>query len=173
MQSKDGVVKQAMSLIKNGMTVGLGGGSTVALLAKSIHKSHLEQIRIVTLSEETKSVCTQLGFVVEDFNEVSKIHYAFDGCDRVDRQFQALKTKGGIQTQEKIVAFLAEKYILFADEEKFSDYLTFDLPICCEILPNSLPVVKSALKQANATITIRQQEDNEPIKLCMGIGSST
>lgn len=151
MEIKEKIANQALSMIEEGMTIGLGGGSTVALLAKKIAQSNLRCVSVFTLSDETRSVCLDVGLLMIDINEVAQLDLSFDGCDLVDQNLQALKTLGGIQTQEKITAALSKRYILLTTNEKFKKNLAFDLPICCEVLPDAVPAIKQFMLLRNLT----------------------
>lgn len=131
-----------MNLIDDHQIIGLGGGSTVAKIATALSKNQSKHLEIVALSEATRQVCQELGLALTDFSEVDVIDWTFDGCDLVDEQFHALKTKGGIQTQEKLLAQVSRHYVLLATAEKYQANLSFTLPICCELLPDALPVLR-------------------------------
>lgn len=147
--------ERALELIKPGQIIGLGGGETIRLLAKALAATAKRAVDIVTLSDETRQYCLALGLKVLDFSEVTQIDITFDGADRVSRDWLALKTNGGIQTQEKLTAALSERYVLIVDEGKFQDQLIIDLPICCEILPLAMPVFRHLAETLDASVHIR------------------
>lgn len=147
--------ERALELIKPNQIIGLGGGETIRLLAKALAATAKQTVGIVTLSDETKQYCLALDLNVLDFSEVTQIDITFDGADRVSRDWLALKTNGGIQTQEKLTAALSKRYVLIVDEGKFQDQLIIDLPICCEILPLALPVLSHLAGNLDANVQIR------------------
>ena len=51
------------------------------------------------------------------FFVVAKLDVAIDGADEVDADFNCIKGGGGCQTQEKLVAVCAKKFIVIADEK--------------------------------------------------------
>lgn len=51
------------------------------------------------------------------FFVVAKLDVAIDGADEVDEDFNCIKGGGGCQTQEKLVAVCAKKFIVIADEK--------------------------------------------------------
>lgn len=155
---KENIARSAVKLIKNNMIVGLGGGETVALIAELIANETGKDIRIVTLSEETKKVCKFWKLPLVELSDVKEIDLTFDGCDLVDQNFQALKTKGGIQTQEKITAAMSKRYVLLATTAKYQKVLHFKLPICCEIIPEALPVLEKLVKAEQGTVTLRMEK---------------
>ncbi|PCS14178.1 hypothetical protein RU90_GL000010 [Lactococcus lactis subsp. hordniae] len=130
---------------------------------KSLEKSSLKHIRIVTVSNETKTLCEQMGLNLVEFEEVDQVDWTFDGCDWINRKFQALKTRGGIQTEEKMLAQVSKHYVLLVTKEKLYDHKKTELPICCEILPNSIKVIRKKLLNYNADFNLRIS-NNMPIK---------
>ena len=86
---------------------------------------------------------TTLSYTPLFFNKIS---VAFDGCDEVDENLIALKSGGGIHTKEKIIATMADDYILLVDESKVVKRLEFKYPIVLEILPESKALVEKEVK---------------------------
>ena len=80
---------------------------------------------------------------------------AFDGCDEVDSHLNALKSGGGIHTQEKIIASMADEYIVLVDETKFHDTLAFQVPVVVEVLPKAFSIVKKKLEELNGNVELR------------------
>lgn len=149
--------KKALEFIEDGMTVGLGGGSTVALLIQEIEKEK-KKIQAVTPSFDTRELCIEHHIPVVPLEMTDKIDVAFDGCDEVDMQLNALKSCGGIHTREKLAASMAEKYILLADEEKLKEKLEFGYPVTLEVLPGARAYVKKCLKEMGAEVTERRSK---------------
>lgn len=147
----------ALEMIEDGMTIGLGGGSTVALLICEIEK-HQKMIQAVTPSQDTLELCIQHHIPVLSMERVDRIDLAFDGCDELDQDFNALKSCGGIHTREKIVASMAKDYILLADEKKWKKQLTFTYPITVEVIRSAVKYVERCLKEMGAEVTLRRSE---------------
>lgn len=152
---KQKCAKEAFTLIKDGMTVGLGGGRTIAFLIEEIEKSG-KKIIAVTPSQDTMELCIQHEIPVRSLEMTSQIDLGFDGCDEVDLNLNALKSTGGIHTREKIAAVMAKDYILLADEEKYSEHLTFDHPVAVEVIPSARTYVKRRLEEMGAEVTERK-----------------
>lgn len=149
--------KKALEFIEDGMTVGLGGGSTVALLIQEIEKEK-KKIQAVTPSFDTRELCIEHHIPVAPLEMMDKIDVAFDGCDELDMKLNALKSCGGIHTREKLVAAMAEKYILLADEGKLKDKLEFGYPVTLEVLTCARAYVKKCLEEMGAEVTERRSE---------------
>lgn len=128
----------ASQKIQDGMVVGLGGGSTIGFLIDYVKE---KDIKVVTPSMSTAIKCKAAGLSVLPAWMVDHIDIAFDGCDEVDEQCNALKSGGAIHTMEKIVASMADEYIVLIDESKYSKRLTFSLPVVVEVIHEAYSVV--------------------------------
>ena len=111
MNMKQLCAKEALKYIKDGMCIGLGGGSTIGYLAEYLAKEE-RKITVVTPSDDTAELCKNLGLMVLSLEMTAHINIAFDGCDELDKELNALKANGAIHTKEKIIASMAEKYVL-------------------------------------------------------------
>ena len=128
--------ERAADYIRDGMTVGLGTGSTARYLVDKVGVMVKEglKIRAVATSKATEARARELGIPVLDINDVESIDIAIDGVDEIDPDFNATKGGGGALFREKIVACLAKEVIWIMDESKYVDHLgRFPLPV--EILP--------------------------------------
>lgn len=97
--------KEALKYIKDKSIIGLGGGSTISYLVSFIKESKLD-VKIVTPSSNTEKLCRENNLNVLDISSVSEVSVAFDGCDEIDYDLNALKSCGGIHTKEKIVGVI-------------------------------------------------------------------
>ena len=88
---KEKCAQIAFEMIEDGMIVGLGGGSTVALIIEKLGKSQ-KKITVVTPSYDTYTLCLDNGIVVQDLEITDSIDLTFDGCDELDYQLNALKS---------------------------------------------------------------------------------
>lgn len=146
--------KEALKYIKNNTVVGLGGGSTIAHLIDFIKEQKLN-IRVVTPSVKTRRLCAEKGIEVIDTSLINKVDIAFDGCDEVDNNLNALKSCGGIHTKEKIIASMADEYILLADETKVSKSLNFKFPVVLEVISEALSYVCKMAKKTGGRVEVR------------------
>jgi len=152
---KKNCAREALKYIKNNTIIGLGGGSTISYLIDYIKENKDLQVKVVTPSVKTKMLCIKNGLEVLHTCAVDNIDVAFDGCDEVDENLYALKSGGGIHTKEKLIASMAEDYILLVDETKFVKTLTFKHPVVLEILDDSLKYVEKIVRELGGKPTIR------------------
>jgi len=147
--------KEAMKYIRNNTIIGLGGGATIAYLIEYIKEEKDLNIKVVTPSFKTKMLCMEKGLEVVPTWYVDGISVAFDGCDEVDENLNAIKSGGGIHTKEKLIANMAKEYILLVDENKFVKSLTSKHPIVLEILKDSLKYVENKIIQLGGELSVR------------------
>ena len=148
----------AADQVMMGDTVGVGTGSTVYFfierLAQRVRDEGLK-IRAITTSFQSSCLCAELGIPVLDITSVKYVDIAVDGADNIDPELDLIKGGGAAQTLEKIVAAMAKKYIIIADESKSVEYLgqTFMLPV--EVLPRALNLVGNKLEEMGLEYNLR------------------
>lgn len=148
----------ASKLVKDGMVVGLGGGSTISYLIDYVKD---KDIKVVSPSSKTILLAQKMGLTVLNTQYVDHVDIAFDGCDEVDSHLNALKSGGGIHTQEKIIASMADEYIVLVDESKFHETLAFKVPVVVEVLPKAYSVVKKKLEKLNGNVELRTASNKD------------
>jgi len=119
----------AAELVADGMTIGLGTGSTVAHLLPAIAARELRGIRCVATSVATEDQARGLGIPVEEFSELARLDLAIDGADQVTPDGWLIKGGGAAHQREKIVAAAAERFVVIADSSKPVDALTPPVPL--------------------------------------------
>lgn len=150
-QMKQAVAQAAVDQIKNGMILGLGSGSTAALmieaLALKIKSGEIKDVVGVTTSFQGEVLASELGIPLKSLSSVSEIDLAIDGADEVDPSFQLIKGGGACHVQEKLVAALAKKFIVVVDSSKLVKKLNLDFKLPVEVLPSAWKQVKQTLAQ--------------------------
>tara|TARA_R110002050_G_scaffold38844_2_gene95586 strand:- start:2503 stop:3180 length:678 start_codon:yes stop_codon:yes gene_type:complete len=139
---------EAVKYIKDGMTVGLGTGSTAYFMIEAIGervRNGLE-IKAVATSDETEKLAKKLGINVITLAEAKKLDVTIDGADEVDGQFQLIKGGGGALLREKIVAHNSDFNIIIADSSKQVSRLgKFKLPL--ETIPFATQLIINELEE--------------------------
>jgi ribose 5-phosphate isomerase A len=121
----------AALLVEDGMTVGLGTGSTVAYLLPALAARNL-QLRCVATSPATEQKAVALGINIESFRgtgAVPRLDIAIDGADQVDPSGWLVKGGGGAHTREKAVAAAADRFVVIVSANKMVDTLTPPVPL--------------------------------------------
>ncbi|MCH5461656.1 ribose-5-phosphate isomerase RpiA [Lactobacillus sp. LC28-10] len=124
---------KAAELVEDGMTVGLGTGSTVRYLldalGERIKKDGVHFTGVPT-SNRTAEYGRNLGMEIKSLDDVDTIDITIDGADEVDPQINGIKGGGGAQTWEKLVATNSKECAWIVDESKVVDQLgKFPLPV--------------------------------------------
>jgi ribose 5-phosphate isomerase A len=127
-REKRAAAEAAVRLVEDGMTVGLGTGSTVAYLLPRLAARNLS-IRCVATSPATESAADELGLEVERFDALDQLDIAIDGADQVAPDGWLVKGGGGAHVREKIVAAAAERFVVIVDSGKPVEKLTPPVPL--------------------------------------------
>ncbi len=129
---------RAAEFVQNGMTVGIGTGSTVYYVMQALKERKEKEglcFTVVPSSFPTHQICRELDFDIKRMDDCERLDMAFDGADAIDKHLNAIKGGGAAQTCEKVFATMADKFILVADESKLVDELPTDIPIPVEVVP--------------------------------------
>jgi ribose 5-phosphate isomerase A len=119
----------AAELVAEGMTVGLGTGSTVAYLLPAIVSRGVTGIRCVATSVATEEQARELGIPVEEFDSLERLDIAIDGTDEVTPDGWLIKGGGAAHLREKIVAAAADRFVVIADSSKPVEALRGPVPL--------------------------------------------
>lgn len=157
MNVKEQCALEALKYIKDHSIIGLGGGSTISYLVQFLAEKKMD-IKIVTPSYQTAMLCLEHQLCVIPTWSIDHIDIAFDGCDEVDYNLNALKSGGAIHTKEKIIASMSDHYVLLVDESKVFEKLPFDHAITIEIIPESIKYVQKELEALGAVVSMRQSK---------------
>lgn len=133
----------AAELVEEGMTVGLGTGSTVAHLLPALARRRLD-IRCVATSQSTEEHSRQLGLRVAPFRSIERLDIAIDGADQVTPDRWLIKGAGGAHTREKVVAAAADRFVVIVSRDKLVDALSAPVPL--ELLEFGLEATLRALR---------------------------
>ena len=118
----------AAELVEDGMTVGLGTGSTVAYLLPALASRNLS-LRCVATSQHTEDTARSLGIPIEAFAGIDHLDIAIDGADQIAPDGWLVKGGSGALTREKLVAVTAERFVVIADSTKPVERLHSPIPL--------------------------------------------
>ena len=156
---KTAVAEAAIADVKDGMIVGLGSGSTAALMIKSlsenIRSGKLKNIKGVPTSFQSEVLALELGIDLLDLTSVAKIDLAIDGADEVDPSYQLIKGGGACHVREKLVATKADKLLIVVDETKLVDKLNKVFPLPVEVIPSAWKQVQETINKMDAESSLR------------------
>jgi len=156
---KTAVADAAIEDVKDGMILGLGSGSTAALMIKSlaenIKSGKLKNIKGVPTSFQSEVLAQELGIELIDLSSVDTIDLAIDGADEVDPNHQLIKGGGACHVREKLVATKADQLLIVVDETKLVDKLNNVFPLPVEVIPSAWKQVQITINEMNAESSLR------------------
>ena len=159
---KKAVAEAAVNEVTSNMIVGLGSGSTAAImiktLANKIKAGELKQIRGVPTSFQSEVLALELGIPLIDLVSVSQIDLAIDGADEVNPDYQLIKGGGACHVREKLVASKANKLLIVVDQTKLVKNLNEVFPLPVEVLPSAWKQVKDVIEDMDAKCKLRMAE---------------
>ena len=139
---------RAASLVRPGMCVGLGTGSTTAHALKELRRRVREEglaFAGVATSSATERLARRYGFRLVAPDEINRIDVALDGADEIDLDGNLIKGRGAAHTREKVIASMADRFVILAEASKRVDRLGTKAPVPVEVLPMALRPVTGAL----------------------------
>ena len=156
---KRAAAEKALELVRDGMLLGLGSGSTVRYFTEGVGRLVADgmKLRGVPTSRATAEIAAAGGIpVVEDL--VGLIDLAVDGADEVDPSLNLVKGRGGALFREKLVAAAARRFVAVVDESKMVDRLGVGvLPV--EVLPFLWRTTADRLVKLCSGLTVRGGEE--------------
>jgi len=159
---KKAVAEAAVNEVTSNMIVGLGSGSTAAImiktLANKIKAGELKNIRGVPTSFQSEVLALELGIPLIDLASVSQIDLAIDGADEVNPDYQLIKGGGACHVREKLVASKANKLLIVVDQTKLVENLNEVFPLPVEVLPSAWKQVKDVIEKMDAKCNLRMAE---------------
>lgn len=156
--AKQAVGDHVASLISDGMSLGIGTGSTAAKAIEALGRRIREEglkLQGVATSFAAERLARQHGIRLTTLDETPDLDLAFDGADEVDPAFNLIKGRGAAQTREKIVASRAREFVVLVDESKMVDELGHRMPLPVEVIPMAVGPVMKVLQSLGAEPELR------------------
>ena len=132
---KRSAAQRAVELVRPGMIVGLGTGSTARYFIDGLGRKVADGLNVlaVATSDESGRLAKAAGIAIAD-RIAGELDLAVDGADEIDPAINCIKGRGGALLREKIVAHASRRFVLVADESKLVGRLGRG-PVPVEILP--------------------------------------
>ncbi len=132
-RAKQAAAERALDFVEDGMTLGLGSGSTaelfIAALGARMSKTGLS-VRGIPTSQATAAAAQAAGVPLIPIDRAHRIDLDVDGADEIDPMLNLIKGGGGCLLREKIIAHASDLVVIIADEAKMVDRLgAFALPV--------------------------------------------
>ena len=159
-EAKALVGKRAAEMVKDGMRVGLGTGTTSVAFIKALGERVQAglKIRCVASSDSSAELGRSLGMEVVTLEELPELDLYIDGADEVGPGFALIKGGGAALLREKIVASAAKEFVCVVDSSKIVAKLgKFPLPV--EIIKMARPLVEKRLAELGLNPSLRMKKD--------------
>ena len=131
---KKRAAEASISYIEDGVTLGVGTGSTVNHLIDLLPDVRNKIDAVVSSSAESTRRLEEAGFEVSKLNSVGDPDIYIDGADEATKHRQLIKGGGGALTREKVLAAASRRFVCIIDDSKLVGLLgSFPVPI--EVLP--------------------------------------
>jgi len=156
--AKAAAARAGAEQVESGMVVGLGTGSTTALCIEELgRRSRQDGLRFVGIptSYSAARLGRQAGLDVRTLEDVEKIDLALDGADEVGPDLNLIKGGGAAHTQEKVIATMAERFVVLVDDSKLVARLGAAFPVPLEVLGFALRPVLRAVASLGGEAQVR------------------
>jgi ribose 5-phosphate isomerase A len=147
--------------IIEGSTIGLGSGSTVEKIVRNFGILEFKDtLQFIVTSLQIRIVAESLGLKIIDENKSGKIDVVLDGADQIDSDYNMIKGGGGALLKEKILIASSQKFVIFAQANKFVDRFNIAIPV--EVNPFGRNLVMKELKRIGGLPRIRLLDKGYP-----------
>jgi ribose 5-phosphate isomerase A len=156
---KRAAADKALELVRDGMLLGLGSGSTARYFTEGVGRlvAGGMKVRAVPTSRATAELAAANGIpIVTEL--VGPIDMSVDGADEVDPALNLIKGRGGALFREKVVAAASKRFVVVVDASKVVQRLGVGvLPI--EVLPFLWRSTAEHLVPLGTSLTVRGGEE--------------
>ncbi len=150
----------ALEEVRDGMTVGLGTGSTASHFIRELGNRVRAGLRVagIPTSEESDRLAREMGVTLTTFEDHPQIDVTVDGADEISPALDLIKGLGGALVREKIVAHASRRVIIVADDSKLVDRLGSKTVIPVEVIPLAVSRVVLQLRDLGGETRIREKD---------------
>ncbi len=149
------------------MIVGLGSGSTAALMVDAVGRRVRQGLRIAAIptSERTAAQARELGIPLRTLQADTQIDLTIDGADEIETgSLNLIKGLGGALLREKIVASISKRFVIVADESKVVERLGSHGPVPVEVVPFGWEVTALRLERVGGNPVLRKDAGGEAFR---------
>ncbi len=164
MNDKELVAHHAVQQVKDGMTVGLGTGSTANYFIQALAQRHHEQglqVTVVASSVVSTIKAQQLKLPLVAIEHLKHLDLYVDGADEVAPDLTLLKGRGADLVREKLLVQASDQFLVLVDSSKFVSHISERFAIPIEVMPFAWQLVKNKLESIGATGGLRQNASGD------------
>jgi ribose 5-phosphate isomerase A len=153
--ARKNAAEKACELVKDGMAVGLGTGSTTAYAIRELGRRVDEGLDIVGVptSYASEALAIECGIPLVSLAARPELDVDIDGADQVDASLNVIKGGGAAHTREKVVACSSRIFAVVIDGNKLKDVFNRSVPI--EVLPYARKLVEKHIAELGGSCTMR------------------
>ncbi len=162
-QEKRRAAAYSLRFIEDGMTVGLGSGSTASHFIASLGQRVGQGLRIraIPTSEKSRTLARQARIELTDFSQTDRLDVTVDGADEIDPRLNLIKGGGGALLHEKIVASATGRLVIIGDSRKRVAALgAFPLPV--EVVPFGFELALRRILALGPEVALRTTDSGDP-----------
>jgi ribose 5-phosphate isomerase A len=166
-QLKMAAAESAVGLVRDGMIVGLGSGSTAAFAVNHLGERVKQGLRILGIptSERTAAQAQALGIPLSSLAGEPRLDITIDGADEVEEgNLNLIKGLGGALLREKIVAGASKKLVIIIHGSKLVSRLGIYQPVPVEVVQFGWGVTARNLSDLGVKPILRRNPDGEPFR---------
>jgi ribose 5-phosphate isomerase A len=156
---KRAAAEKALELVRDGMLVGLGSGSTARYFTVGVGQLVADgmKVRGVPTSRATAELAAANGIpIITEL--IGQIDLSVDGADEVDQSLNLIKGRGGALFREKVIAASSKRFVVVVDASKVVQQLGVGvLPV--EVLPFLWRSTAERLASLSTSLTVRGGEE--------------
>jgi len=169
-EQKKAAGEAAAALVSDGMTLGLGTGSTAAHFVAAVGRRAAQEglkLRCVPTSTATEAQARALGLPIVDLNDAGVIDLCVDGADEIGPGLALIKGGGAALLREKLVWEASRRCVVIADAAKSVQTLgKFPLPV--EVVSFGHITTAKRIKAAAASVGVNVEprwriRDGQPV----------
>ncbi len=164
MNDKELVAIHAAKLVKDGMRVGLGTGSTADCFIRELSRLHKnEDLKVIVIASSVVSAikARELGLPLQSIEQTDRIDLYVDGADEVTLDKTLLKGRGYDLVREKLLAKAADQFVVLIDKSKLVGRIGERFPVPVEVMPFAWRMVKDSLEKLGGRPTLRRTANDD------------
>ncbi len=153
-EEKRSAAYAALDLVRDGMVLGLGTGSTVAYFLEGLSKKISGGLKITGVPTSIRTMETAVSLGIPIVEKWDRIDMDVDGADLIDRSGNMIKGGGGALLREKIVAHSSDTVVIICDSSKYVDSLRKAI-VPVEIIPFGAEATAGKIMSMGCTVSLR------------------
>lgn len=152
----------ALGLVRDGMTIGIGTGTTARFFVDGLGRLVAEGLRVRGIATSVRSAELAHAAGLELVDDVDgRVDLAVDGADEIAPDLGLIKGRGGALLREKLVAAAADRFVVIADSTKLVPRLGVTVRLPVEVVPFLWRRTAARLEALGLGVELRI-EDGEP-----------